>query len=481
MREAPLSSSRDPKRLSGVAYFRAIDGERYREVLRIASPLIMSTASLTLTLFVDRMFLSWYSQEAVAASVPGGIVYFTICSFFIGTAQYVNTLVAQFYGAQDLRSCSRSVWQGVFFGLCAIPIILLCIPAGLAVFSWADHPSAIKQLEAQYFTLLMIGGIVQPINAALASFFSGRGKTTIVMWGNVAGNIANTVLAYALIFGKLGLPEMGIRGAGLATAIAGSIPTWYWLWLFLSPQFQPDYATREELGFDRKIFRTLLSFGIPAGIQFFLDVASFAMFVLLIGRSGQVDLAASNIVLSIEMLAFLPMVGMSIATATLVGKYIGMDRHDQAEKSVYAAFYLAMLYMGAMAALFLTFPEVFLDVFRTRHETVSDFSAVAERGVIMLRIVAIWTVFDTLYIIFSGALKGAGDTVFAMWAQIVLAWVFFVPPVYVIIVHLGLGVLAAWLWGLLYVVLIGAAFGLRFRRGNWRNISMIKESATSAS
>ena len=81
----------------------------------MASPLIMSTASLTLSLFVDRMFLSWYSEAAVAASVPGGITYFTICSFFIGTAQYVNSIVAQYYGAQDLRSCSRAVWQGVLF------------------------------------------------------------------------------------------------------------------------------------------------------------------------------------------------------------------------------------------------------------------------------------------------------------------------------------------------------------------------------
>jgi MATE family multidrug resistance protein len=142
----------------------------------------MSTASLTLSLFVDRMFLSWYSEAAVAASVPGGITYFTICSFFIGTAQYVNSIVAQYYGAQDLRSCSSAVWQGVLFGLLSIPVILLCIPVGFAVFSWADHDPVVQQLENDYFALLMAGGVVQPINAALASFFSGRGKTIVVMW-----------------------------------------------------------------------------------------------------------------------------------------------------------------------------------------------------------------------------------------------------------------------------------------------------------
>ena len=442
----------------------------------MASPLIMSTASLTLSLFVDRMFLSWYSEAAVAASVPGGITYFTICSFFIGTAQYVNSIVAQYYGAQDLRSCSRAVWQGVLFGLLSIPVILLCIPVGFAVFSWANHDPVVQQLENDYFALLMVGGVVQPINAALASFFSGRGKTIVVMWGNLAGNLANAILAYLLIFGKLGLPEMGITGAGLATAVTGAIPTCYWLWLFLSARHQRDYATRRELTFDPKMFWMLLRFGIPSGIQFFLDVGSFTVFVLLIGRSGQVDLAASNIVLSIEMLAFLPMVGMSIATATLVGKYVGMEREDVAEKTVYAAFNLAFCYMATMALMFLLFPEVFLELFRSKQDIGSNFNEVLARGVLMLRIVAVWTLYDTLFIIFSGALKGAGDTVFAMWAQIIIAWIFFVPPVYFIIQHLGMGVLAAWYWGLFYVMLIGIVFWGRFRRGSWRTISMINRS-----
>lgn len=452
-------------------------GERYREVIRLASPLIMSTASLTLTLFVDRMFLSWYSEAAVAASVPGGITYFTICSLFIGTAQYVNSIVAQYHGAQRFRDCARAVWQGIFFGVLSAPIILACIPLGLMLFTWAAHDPEVQMLEKHYFILLMIGGTVQPINAALSSFFSGRGKTMVVMWGNVAGNFANGFLAYLLIFGKLGLPEMGILGAGIATAVTGLIPTIFWGWLFLSSHEQPTYATRREIGFHRQMFWILIRYGVPSGVQFFLDVASFTAFVLLVGRAGQIDLAASNIVLSIEMLAFLPMIGMSIATATLVGKYVGMNRQDMAAQSAYAAFMLAMCYMGTMAALFLVFPEFFLELFRNTRDASSHFDLVLSRGAIFLRIVAVWTLFDTLFIIFSGALKGAGDTVFAMWAQVALAWFFFVPPVYIITQVLGMGVLAAWCWGLVYVMLLGIAFWLRFRHGRWRLISLVESPA----
>lgn len=449
------------------------DGQRYREVLRVASPLIMSTASLTLTLFVDRMFLSWYSEAAVAASVPGGITYFTICSLFIGTAQYVNSIVAQYHGAQRFRSCAQAVWHGIFFGVLSAPIIVACIPLGFMVFTWAGHDPEVQALEKDYFALLMLGGVAQPINAALSSFFSGRGKTMVVMWGNVAGNFANACLAYVLIFGKLGIPEMGIIGAGVATATTALIPTIFWAWLFLSAHEQRTYATRREISFHREIFWVLLRYGIPSGIQFFLDIASFTVFVLLIGRAGQIDLAASNIVLSIEMLAFLPMIGMSIATATLVGQYVGMKRQDISEQCAYAAFALAMCYMGTMAVLFLIFPEFFLELFRNTRDAASHFDAVLSRGVIFLRIVAVWTLFDTLFIIFSGALKGAGDTLFAMWAQVALAWFFFVPPVYIITQCLGMGVLAAWCWGLVYVMLLGIVFWARFKSGKWRGISIV--------
>ena len=89
-----------------------------------------------------------------------------------------------------------------------------------------------------------------------------------------------------------------------------------------------------------------------------------------------------------------------------------------------------------------------------------------------------YTVFDTLFIIFSGALKGAGDTRFAMWVQTLLAWIFFIPPVYLIIEYLDLGLYAAWCWGLVYVILLGIVFWARFHSGYWKQIQMIKTGST---
>jgi len=452
-----------------------VDPGGYREVLTVAVPLILSTGALTVNLFVDRMFLAWFSPTAVAAAIPGGITYFTICSLFVGIAQYVNTIVAQYHGAGDRAACSRAVWQGVFFSACALPLILAMIPVGIAIIAWSGHEPAVAALERDYFVVLMFGGGMLPLNAALSSFFSGRGRTSVVMWGNVAGNAVNIVLAYTLIFGKFGFPVMGIRGAGIATAVSGVVPAVIWTTLFLSRRNREQYETLRAFRRDRKLFVMLLKFGVPSGVQFCLDVAAFTLFILLIGRLGETNLAVSNIVLSIEMLSFLPMVGMSIATATLVGKYIGRGRPSLAERSVYSALRLALGYMVITAALFVTVPAFFLELFRGDGQTAAQFDLIVERGTVILRLVAAYTLFDTLFIVFSGALRGAGDTRFAMGMQVVCAWVLFVPPVYIIIERLGLGLVAAWCWGLVYVIVLGVVFWLRFRSGAWRRIDMLRE------
>ncbi len=445
----------------------------YREVLGLAMPLVASTASVTVMLFVDRMFLSWYGQASVAASVPGGATYWTIICLFLGIAEYVNTIVAQHFGAGDVRACMRAVWQGVIFSAMSMPLILLGIPVGCAILSWGGHDPEVLSLEKDYFTLLMLGGVMVPLNAALSSFFSGRGETSAVMWGNLLGSLARIGADYVLIFGKLGFPELGIRGAGIATIIAGFVPTLYWGYLLRAPELRRVYGTWAECRWDRRLFGMLLRYGLPSGVHFFLEVGSFTAFVLLVGRLGEQDLALTNIVFSIELLSFLPMIGMSIATATLVGRYIGEERTDLAEKSAYSAFRLTFVYSGMMSLLFVLIPGAFLELFRTGSGLTGNDAAMMHRGAALLRLVALYTLFDCVYVVFAGALRGAGDTRFVMWAQIVVGWFLFVPPVYVAVEKLHAGLYGAWCCLLGYAICLGVVYWLRFRSGVWKSIKML--------
>ena len=445
----------------------------YREVLTISYPLIMSTASMTIMHFVDRVFLSRYAKEAIAAAVPAGITSFTIICLFMGISGYTNAIVAQHYGAREYKNCSLATWQGIIFSLASYLAILLFIPLGPTIFTWAGHGAELRALEVSYYTILMWGGLFVPLHSAVASFFTGRGDTKTTMVASIIGNGFNVVLDYGLIFGRLGLPEMGIKGAALATVISSVIPVAILFALFLNRRNHQQYQSRATIRFDRELFMRLLKFGSPAGIQFTLDIGAFTLFIMLVGRIGKIELAVTNIALSINMLAFLPMIGISIATTTLVGQYIGKEDISSAERSAYSSLKIALLYMGGMGLLFILFPEQLLSIFRNRKEGIEDFTVIFTYGRQILIMVAIYSIFDAMNIIFSGALKGAGDTRFAMWAAIIVAWMFFVPPVYVIIEVLERGVLLAWGWATVYIILIGIVFCWRFRKGKWKEIDLL--------
>src|SRR5262245_472171 len=166
------------------------------------------------------MFLTWYSKDAMAASLPAGMFFWTMICFPQGVAAFVNTFVAQYYGAGRLERIGAAVRQGVWFGTLMTPLFLLLIPLAPWLMSHAGATPEIVRLETLYFQTLTLGAGAAVISAAMSSFYTGRGLTSVVMLVDVAGSLVNILLDWLFIFGKFGLPELGIAGAGLATAIA---------------------------------------------------------------------------------------------------------------------------------------------------------------------------------------------------------------------------------------------------------------------
>lgn len=453
----------------------------YREVLTVAYPLIMSTASMTVMHFVDRVFLARYGQQAIAAAVPAGVASFTVICLFMGISGYTNAIVAQHYGAREYEQCSLAVWQGVIFSLVSYLVMVLFIPLGPAIFSWAGHSGEVRRLEIAYYTILLWGGLLVPLNSAFASFFTGRGDTKTTMVAGILGNGVNVFLDYCLIFGRFGFPEMGIEGAALATVISSLLPVLFLSTLFMVRYSPGPYLSRDAMRFDRTLFTRLLQFGTPAGVQFTLDIGAFTLFIMLVGRLGELELAVTNIALSINMLAFLPLIGISIATTTLVGQYIGKRDLPAAEKSTYSSLKIALLYMGSMGLVFILFPEQLLSLFRSSQGEAAPFAPVLDHGRRILVLVACYGFFDAMNVIFSGALKGAGDTRFAMWASVLVAWVLFVPPVYLIVEVVKQGILMAWGWATIYIIVIGTVFCFRFRSGKWKTIDLLARRETAPS
>ena len=446
----------------------------YREVLVIAIPLILSTASWSVQHFVDRMFLAWYSPETIAAAMPAGMLHFSMVSIFMGTAGYVNTFVAQYYGAKRYYRIGPALWQGVYMSLIGGLLILIAIPFAGPIFRLVGHSPQVQQNEVEYFRIICLGGFFYIASYALSGFFSGRGKTWPVMWVNTFTTVVNLVLDYALIFGRWGFPELGIKGAGIATVAAGVFSFLLFLAILAGGKTNRTYHTLNGWRFDGELFIRLLRYGFPSGVQFFLEMTGFTGFILVVGRLGTASLAASNIAFNINTLAFMPMIGFGIAISVLVGQYLGADKPDLAQSAAYSGFHLTLAYMLAIGAAYVTVPDIFVAPFAHRADPRS-FEEIYRYSVVLLRFVAVYSIFDAMNIIFCSAIKGAGDTRYVMFVTVLLAVFVLIVPVYLVVEVLNSGLMFAWVLATAYVTLLGVIFYLRFLGGKWKTMRVIEQ------
>ena len=452
----------------------------YREVLAVGLPLVFSMISHTVMQFTDRIFLGNYSMEAIAASLPAGITAFLFLSFFMGVAEYVGVFVAQYTGAGTTRRVGAAVWQGLYF--CAGSAVVLAALVFVAdpLFALGAHGPDVEKLEAAYFRILCGGAGVTLIGVCLSCFYSGRGRTLPVMLVNMAGAAINIPLDYALINGAWGFPELGIVGAGIATVAGSAVTAALLVGLVFSRNNARTFGTRGGWRFDRDLFGRLMRYGLPGGVQFFLDMFGITFFVLMVGRLGKTELAATNIVISIELLAFLPLIGLSVATSVLVGQAIGAGHPEHGARATGSAIHIGLACMALAALAFVAVPEPLLALFRTRDVPAEAFGAVVEQGRVLLRFVACYSLIDALALMCLGGLKGAGDTRFVMWALGICSLTVLVLPSYLLVEHLGVGLYGPWTCLTLYVVVLTAVSALRFRGGKWRGMSVIELEAAPA-
>lgn len=451
---------------------RAHEPGGMRELVDTAYPLILSTASSTVMQFVNRVFLAHYGPDELAACVPAGLLSFVFACFFVGTASYTNAFVSQYHGRGKFASVSVAVWQGVWLAITAGLLLLLLTPLGYWIISVSGHPPAVIELEKKYFLILNSTGIIFLCNVALSSFFTGRGLTKVPMAVNMAGNAFCVLLSWTLIFGKGPLPELGIAGAAWAMAGGQLLMLSLYLRLTLSPYNRARYRTSRLVTFHRSLFLRLIKYGAPNGVGFFLDIAAFAAFIFIVGAMDKVSLAASNIIASLNQLAFMPMIGLGMAALTLVGRYIGMRKPDLSVRVTANAARLAALYGAALGALFLAVPGFFVNIFGSGQE--AAYSAILAESRPVMRVLAVFIFFDAIGIVYADALRGAGDTRFQMLGASAAAWILFVPGIWYI-THGGGELIHAWAWAAFYIFLLALFFRLRWRSGLWRRIDILKK------
>ncbi len=445
----------------------------YRQLLKVAFPLILSSGSTSILLFVDRMLLSWYSNEAIAAALPTGILNWTLVCPFFGLAMYTSTFIAQYTGAKKYERVGTAFWQGIYLSLIGSILLPMVAPFSEEIFAVVGHAPRVQEMEASYFKILNFCAFLFLANAVCSSFYSGRGKAWTIVWVNVLLTILNSIFDYALIFGNWGFPELGIVGAGYATFASSAIVIVIFMVLILSRENERLYKTRSAWRFDLDLSKRMLRFGFPAGMHFFLDVIGFTVFTLLVGRLGVLDIAANNIAQQIHLLGLLPLVGLGIANTILVGQYQGAGQSELAEKATYSAIHLAFLYNFVVSLAYLIFPYLFIAPFFLARE-VPPSAELIQLITNLLKLVAFFAFFESVVILSSGTLKGSGDTSFVMKTLAITSVTLVIIPTIVVVEVLQLPLISAWAVLTLNLICLSIIFFTRVRSGKWKENRVIE-------
>ncbi|MHC4243352.1 MAG: MATE family efflux transporter, partial [Planctomycetota bacterium] len=388
------------------------DPTTLRYMLKLAAPMIVTTTSFTIMQFVDRFMVSRLGTDALAAILPAGAVSFLPGGFAIGLMTSLNTFVSQSLGRDRREECSNYFWQAIYMGFVYFVVVIAIMwPAAYWIFEtiMGQKPEVVApnvvNMEVTYLRIMLYAHIPAIFNYAGSQFFMGIHRPIITMCASLCGQVVNIVANYVLIFGKLGLPALGVAGAGWGTFIGIAVAAGINLGMFLSGRLNVTFKTRHALGIDFSKMYDLLKVGFPAGIGLMVNVALWSVILFrLVGKFGTEALAATSAVFACTHVSVMPIVGMSTALTAAVGKAIGERRDRVAIKQTRVCLKVALVYMGLVGVCFFLFRNVLME-FWTPDPDIDKVAveAVIEAGANILICAALYQVFQAARTIYSGS------------------------------------------------------------------------------
>lgn len=461
----------------------------YLEVFRLTWPLALGMANNAIMQFVDRVFLAQESTASLEAVLPAAILSFLFVGLFQSVVVYSGTFVAQYFGAGNERGCRASYHAGLLLAAVFGVVLFALVPPGLLVFDWVGHSPEVQVRERVYYSIVTAGGFALCGTMAASGYFTGKGRTRLVFWINLFGNVLNVLLDYLLIFGfelssgGFRLPALGIAGAAWATVIAQVAQMLILNALALRETMSPMAGETQRMspgeasdlppaldGFWRLIGR-ILRYGIPSGVQTMLNILSFLIFVFLTGKVGDVAFAVSNAAFTVNYLLIAPIEGFAIGAGVLVGQRQGAGDPQGAFVSGNRALVLAEAYIAVASALILVFRRPILMLF-AGDVAASDQAAFLSLGSTLFVMMVVWQFCDAAEVVLSGALKGAGDTRFVMVLMLVMAFPFWMPILFVTY-WLCPTMEALWSTMVVYVFVFFVGTALRWLKGPWHRLRLI--------
>lgn len=445
-------------------------GELLTEVLRIAVPLMISAGTFSFVLFVDRTMLLWYDGASMSASMAGGNIFWLVACLPVGIVTMSGAIIGQHIGAGESEKVGKLLWQSVWLSLLFMPVFVLAAYFSEDIFAISGQPENLLALESTYLRWLMLGAAGLTLESALSGFFSGIERTSTIMWVSFLTGAVNILLDVLLIFGWGPIPAMGIVGAAIATSLSFWLKAVCFAWLIYRPTYDRVYQIGKGFRFDWPVLRNLIYFGLPSGLMYFVEAAGFTAIILCIGRLGDVPLRAATMVFNFNMVAFIPLIGVSVATSVLMGRHLLESGPNLAGRSCVVALLFGMVYSCVWALGYVFLPTEMLSLYELQAtDPASQESIVVARSLMFF--IAIFLCMDAAQVILAGALRGAGDTWFVLFAGLfastiaVAIGILFEPSQDAL--TWWFCVVAGW------ITLLAILMGTRFYMGRWRSMRMV--------
>lgn len=438
-----------------------------QSILILAWPAVLEMCLHTFYWICDAaMVMRLGAREASAVEYAASVLFGVIgvCGALgIG----VNSLVARFVGAEDNESAGLTAGQSISLSL----IITFFLALVMGIFGkpfclWAikDELTAVLTVEYFYATLFS-GGVLWLLVLVINGVIRGMGNTRVPMYIALVTNIFNIFFDYVLIFGKLGFPALGVKGAALATGSAQALGLAVGL-IYL-------YRRRRDLAISRKSFlpirkpvlKSIFSISIPVGLEEIVYSISRLFSMTWIAALGPISFAANTAAVATESFSFMPGYAFAIAATTLVGQRLGAGKPDEAVKTGTVATIMATALMSAIALCFIFFPHYIMRIFDPPE------AEVLSLGIACLRISAVEQPFIAIAFTLAGALKGAGDTRGPLLAGFIASFLVRLPLTYLVIYVLELGVTYIWWVTALQYLVTSLIMLRRYRRTQWHRLA----------
>lgn len=482
----------------------------------LALPTVVTMTSYTVMQSVDKLMVSRLGPEPlyVGAQGNGGLAAFVPISIAMGCLSVVNTYVSQHLGAGSERKAPAYMWNGLWI---ALVWAMLLVPYGLlmpSMFAWlwssggapnADSADVAQRvaMSCAYGQPLVFGALLTMAARCFAQFFYGMHRPRVVLVASLSGNVVNLVANSVLIYGPtalvtgtwldplyassaavastLGIPRLGVFGAALGTLLGTCVELLIPACVFLSKSCHARYGTRDSWRPNAQRIKELLRLGWPGGAMFGNEMICWAMFmVVFVGHFGAAHSTAGWIAHQWMSLSFMPAVGISVAITAMVGKCMGAGRPDLAVRRAWAGVGVALVYMGIMGVLFVVLRKPMVELFIEDSTDEATRELLLKLGGSFLIATACFQLFDAIAMTLSGALRGAGDTVWPAVVTLTLSWTIIVGGGYALVKFApSLESLGPWIAAATYIAVLSLAILARFVGGKWKALRLVEQAKTS--